>query len=63
MLQINLAIQHSYTCCLEEPCSYCESLLSKDGLDINAKDRKGKTALFYATQKNHSEIVELLSQY
>jgi len=34
--------------------------LLEQGADVNAKDKQGKTALFYAVENNHKDIVELL---
>ncbi|MHC4755988.1 MAG: ankyrin repeat domain-containing protein [Planctomycetota bacterium] len=33
------------------------------GADINIKDNPGRTALWYAQDKGHSEIVELLLKH
>jgi ankyrin repeat protein len=38
-----------------------KALLDK-GIDVNEKDREGKTALMLATENDHTEIVELLEQ-
>ena len=35
-------------------------LLIESGADINAKDKSGKTALYYAKEKNNTKIEELL---
>jgi ankyrin repeat protein len=37
------------------------SLIAK-GADVNAKDKEGKTALAYAKENSHTEIVQLLKQ-
>ena len=36
--------------------------LLEAGADLNAKDKEGKTALMYAKEKNHTEIVHLLKK-
>ena len=38
-----------------------KALLEK-GADVNMKDKKGKTALIYATTKGKDEIVKILKQ-
>jgi len=35
-------------------------VLLKHNADVNAKNNEGKTALDYATNNNHQELVELL---
>jgi ankyrin repeat protein len=36
------------------------SFLLKNGADISAKDRNGRTALFYAKKKPHDRIMDML---
>lgn len=38
------------------------SLIVK-GADVNAKDKKGKTAMMYAAEKGHIQIVKLLKRH
>ncbi|MFP3015540.1 MAG: ankyrin repeat domain-containing protein [Wolbachia sp.] len=35
-------------------------MLLKHNADVNAKNNEGKTALHYAANNNHQELVELL---
>ncbi|WP_244833474.1 ankyrin repeat domain-containing protein [Brachyspira murdochii] len=37
-------------------------LLIKAGADLNAKDKDGNTALYYAITKNNSKIMKLISE-
>lgn len=38
-------------------------LLQRDGIDVDAKDSKGKTALDWAIEKERHGIVQLLRQH
>jgi ankyrin repeat protein len=37
-------------------------LLLTHRVNVNAKDKDGRTPMFYATQKGYSDIVQLLTQ-
>jgi ankyrin repeat protein len=38
-------------------------LLVAKGMDVNAKDKNGRTALMWATEQGHTPIVELLKAH
>jgi len=38
-------------------------LLLANKADVNAKDNKGYTPLYYAADKGHQDVVELLRQH